>query len=124
MFAAEVYQDQDQKISPLFPLDEAIQIDGNTAQLLSELEPSVPWGKRQAAARKIGYLLCSDAVPALTAALTKDPFWMVRCSIIQALEKIGDPRAVGVLIYVAEQDSFQVVRAHAEKAIQRILQEA
>jgi HEAT repeat protein len=45
---------------------------------------------------------------------------MVRCSIIQALEKIGDPRAIPTLREVAVNDRFQVVRSYATKAIEKL----
>jgi len=61
-------------------------------------------------------------LPGLLAALPEDKFWMVRCSIIQALEMIGEPGAVPALCEVAEYDGFQVVRSHAAKAVQRLSQ--
>jgi HEAT repeat protein len=45
---------------------------------------------------------------------------MVRCAIIQAIEKIGDPAAIPTLKQVSVNDSFQVVRSHALKAIERL----
>jgi len=49
------------------------------------------------AAKRLGYLRDPGALPALLQALLTDPFWMVRTSIIQALEMIGDPAAIPTL---------------------------
>jgi len=62
----------------------------------------------------------AEALPGLLAALPVDNFWMVRCEIIQALERIAHPAAVPVLRSVAQNDSFQVVREYAAKAVQRL----
>jgi len=97
-----------------------VQPDHEALQLLANLSADVAWGNRQAAARKLGYMKCHEAVPALVEALPDDPFWMVRCDIIQALEKIGDPLAIPVLRQVSKNDGFQVVRAYATKAIERL----
>jgi len=97
-----------------------VQPDHEALQLLANLFADVAWGNRQAAARKLGYMKCHEAVPALVEALPDDPFWMVRCDIIQALEKIGDPLAIPVLRQVSKNDGFQVVRAYATKAIERL----
>jgi len=72
------------------------------------------------AAKRLGYLRDPGALPALLQALLTDPFWMVRTSIIQALEMIGDPAAIPTLEEVACRDSFQVVRSYAKKAIERL----
>ena len=88
--------------------------------LLASLSPDVSWGERQAAARKIGWLGKSEALPALLAALPVDNFWMVRCEIIQALERIADPAALPALRGVAQNDSFKLVREYAAKAVQRL----
>ncbi len=88
--------------------------------LLVNLAPETPWGERQIAARKLGYMRNPEALPGLLAALPTDPFWMVRCAIIQALEMIGDQAAVPTLRKVAKDDGFQVVRAYAAKAIERL----
>jgi len=45
-----------------------------------------------------------EATPGLLAALPTDPFWMVRCAIIQALEMIGDPGAIPTLREVAKSN--------------------
>jgi HEAT repeat protein len=63
-----------------------------------------------------------EALPGLLDALPADPFWMVRCAIIQALEKIGDPMAIPTLQEVANSDGFQVVRSYAAKAVDRLAQ--
>ena len=105
-----------------FPVAEEVQPDPEVTQLLADLSPDAPWGKRQTAARRLGCLRNPDALPGLLAALPEDKFWMVRCSIIQALEMIGEPGAVPVLCEVAEKDGFQVVRSHAAKAVQRLSQ--
>ena len=43
-----------------------------------------------------------------------------RSDIIQALERIGDAAAVPTLRSVAKNDGFQVVRAYAAKAVERL----
>ena len=88
--------------------------------LLANLTHDTPWGERQIAARKLGYMREQEALQGLLAALPTDPFWMVRCAIIQALELIGDPGAIPTLREVAKNDGFQVVRAYAGKAIERL----
>jgi HEAT repeat protein len=102
------------------PLVVEYQRDNELAQLLENLSADKPWGDRQRAARKLGYMRSQAALPALLAALPDDPFWMVRCSMIQALEKIGNPRAVPTLQRVQAGDRFQVVRSHAAKAIETL----
>jgi HEAT repeat protein len=72
------------------------------------------------AAKRLGSMRDPEAVPVLLQALLTDPFWMVRTSIIQALEMIGDPAAIPTLEEVARKDSFQVVRSYANKAIIRL----
>ncbi|NIS79273.1 MAG: hypothetical protein GTO14_03425, partial [Anaerolineales bacterium] len=52
-----------------------------------------------------------------------DPFWMVRCAIIQALEMIGHPEAIPTLQEVVESDGFQIVRSYAAEAIERLSKE-
>jgi HEAT repeat protein len=89
-------------------------------QLTKCLTPDSPWGDRQIAAKKLGYKRDSRALPCLLYALLKDPFWMVRCSIIQAIEMIGDQSAIPVLMEALMNDSYQVVRSYAAKAIQRL----
>ena len=103
-----------------FPAAVAIRPDGKMAKLLADLSPETPWGERQIAARKLGCLRSSEALPGLLEALPDDPFWMVRCAIIQALEMIGDPEAIPTLWEVASSDGFQVVRSYAVKAIERL----
>jgi len=88
--------------------------------LLADLTPDTPWGQRQIAAKRLGHLRSTESVPGLLATLPVDPFWMVRCAIIQALEMIGDPGAIPILQEVAMNDDFQVVRSYATKAIERL----
>lgn len=106
----------------LFALPLAVEVksDDKKKGLLGNLSPDTPWGNRQIAAKKLGYMRSQEALPVLLDFLPTDPFWMVRCSMIQALEKIGDPTAIPTLRDVAKNDRFQVVRSHAAKAI-RIL---
>jgi HEAT repeat protein len=103
-----------------FPLVIKTQPDQELDELLANLTPDTPWGERQTAAKKLGYMRNPGALPGLLATLPTDPFWMVRCAIIQALEMIGDPAVIPTLSDVAEKDSFQVVRAYAAKAIERL----
>ncbi len=103
-----------------FPIAIVVQPDHKLIALLSDLSPDTPWGQRQTAARKLGYLRSSEALPSLLAALPKDPFWMVRCAIIQALEMIGNRDAVPTLRKIAKNDGFQVVRSYATKAVERL----
>ena len=92
------------------PIAVDVQPDPKLNQLLADLSPDISWGDRKIAAQKLGLL---DA-------LRNDPFWMVRCAIIQALEGIGDPRAIPSLREVAKSDGFQAVRSHAAKVIERL----
>lgn len=105
------------------PLVIEVQPDHKLEQLLADLSPDTPWGDRQIAANELGYMRSLESLPVLLAALPVDPFWMVRCAMIQALERIGDPGAIPILRHVAESDSFQVVRSYAAKAIERLSQE-
>ena len=100
-----------------FPLSIEVLPDHD---LIADLSPQVPWGQRQRAAKRLGSKKALAAVPALLQVLPTDPFWMVRCAVIQALERIGDPNAIPTLQQVAQNDSFQVVRSYAEKAIERL----
>jgi HEAT repeat protein len=104
----------------VFPLEVEVQTDRELDHLLADLSPETPWGERKIAAKKIGYTRNPAALPGLLHALPSDPFWMVRCAMIQALERIGDPGAIPTLREVAESDGFQVVRSHAKKAIERL----
>ena len=92
----------------------------NLTNLLSGLSSDKPWGIRQSAANRLGYIGDRRALPKLLETLPGDPFWMVRQAIIQALEKIGDVKAIPLLEKVAKNDSFAVVRSYAAKAIERI----
>jgi len=110
------------KLNTLTALPIAIEIqpDRKLHPLLSALSPDTPWGQRQTAARKLGYMRCTEALPALLDSLPIDSFWMVRCAIIQALEMIGDPKAIATLREVANNDGFQVVRSYAAKTVERL----
>ena len=103
-----------------FPTLVEVQIDPEVSRLLANLSPETPWGDRQMAARRLGYLRNPQALSGMLAALPVDPFWMVRSAIIQALVMIGDPGAIPALQEVAVYDSFQVVRSHAAKAVERL----
>jgi HEAT repeat protein len=105
-----------------FPLTLVVQPDIKLYKLLADLSPETPWGDRKIAAQELGYMRNPEALPGLLEALPDDPFWMVRCAIIQALEMIGDARAIPTLGKVAKSDGFQVVRSHAAKAIERLSQ--
>lgn len=117
----QIHEVVDQK-DPLFSFMVGIefQTDPELSALLSALSPETPWGDRQIAAKKIGYLRDPNALPWLLAALPADPFWMVRIAIIQAIELIGDPRAIPALQQIAEKDDFKVVRSYAIKAEERL----
>lgn len=120
MISTDVYQESRnvRKRALIWQLAPAVENanDQELAVLLADLEPDRPWGARRSAARKLGYMDSRAAVPALMRALPGDSFWMVRCAMIQALEKIGDARALPTLRQVAVADHFQIVRSHAAKA--------
>ena len=99
------------------PLVIEVQIDHKLDELLQDLSPDKPWFDRKLAATELGRMRNPEAVPGLIAALQIDPFWMVRCAIIQALETIGDPAAILILEEVAKSDDFSAVRSHASRAI-------
>jgi HEAT repeat protein len=102
------------------PREVATIPDPKVEKLLADLSPDRDWGRREIAAQKLGYMRSQEGVPGLLNALPSDPFWMVRCAIIQALEMIGDPKAIPTLQEVANKDGFQVVRSYAAKAIERL----
>jgi HEAT repeat protein len=104
------------------PIAIEVQPDHNLYKLLAELSSDTSWGDRQIAAKKIGYMRSSEALPGLLAALPAEPFWMVRCAIVQALEMIGDPMVIHTLREIAKIDGFQVVRSYAAKAVERLSQ--
>jgi HEAT repeat protein len=104
------------------PVAMEVQPDSELNELLIALSPDTPWGDRQIAANKIGYLRNPEALPWLLAALPVDPFWMVRCAIIQALEMIDDPGAIPALEEIATNDGFQVVRKYAAKVVEVLSQ--
>ncbi len=108
------------QVTTALPLPIVLPADDELSTLITKLSPETSWGKRQEAARKLGYKKNPAAVPALLDALPADPYWMVRNAIIQALQQIGDPRAIPTLHQVAENDGMQVVRSYAAKAIERL----
>jgi len=103
-----------------WPLILVVQPDIQVYKLLEKLSPETPWGVRKIAAQKLGDQQCPEALRGLMGALTSDPFWMVRCAIIQALEKIGNPKAIPTLQDVAKNDGIQIVRSYAAKSIERL----
>jgi HEAT repeat protein len=102
------------------PIAVEVLHDRKVEKWLADLSPDTAWGDRQIAAKNLGYMGSSEALPGLLNALSVDPFWMVRCAIIQALERIGDPAAIPTLRQVVKSDGFQVVRSYASKAIERL----
>jgi len=112
------------KMNPFttYPIAIKVQPDRKLYKFLADLSPDTPWGDRQIAAKKLGSMRSQEALPGLIDALPADPFWMVRCAIIQALEMIGNPGAIPTLREVANNDGFQVVRSYAVKAIDRLSQ--
>jgi len=115
------YPDLDEiQTIPTFPLIIEVTPDHELRNLIADLTPETPWGDRQRAARGLGYKADPAALSALLEALPTDPFWMVRCEMILAMQRIGDPKAIPTLQKVAKQDTFQVVRAYAAKAIERL----
>ena len=112
------------KMNPFttYPIAVEVQPDRKLYKFLADLSPDTPWGDRQIAAKKLGSMRSQEALPGLIDALPADPFWMVRCAIIQALEMIGNPGAIPTLRKVAHNDGFQVVRSYAVKAIDRLSQ--
>ena len=89
------------EVQPASPLDE----------LTANMSHDVPWFERKIAAQKLGCTESSEAIPVLLSALRNDPFWMVRCAVIQALERIGDPGIIPALQEAAVHDGFQAVRS-------------
>jgi HEAT repeat protein len=124
MYASQMNQNPEiaDQISVGFVLSPALeaQPEPEIAALMDKLSPSVSWGERQSAARKLGRMHCLAAVPALMAVLPSDPYWMVRCAIVQALQMIGDRSAVPLLEEVAIRDRYQAVRSYAAKAVERL----
>ena len=110
------------RVNPLISLPVAVEqgLDPEVAKLVADLSPETPWGDRQIAARRLGRMRSFEALPGLLDALPSDPFWMVRCAMIQAVEMIGNPGAIPTLREVVESDPFQVVRSYAAKAIERL----
>lgn len=104
-----------------FPIEIKVQSDQKLDKLLADLSSNSSWYDRKIAAQKIGRMRNPDAMPALLDMLPVDPFWKVRCAIIQALEVIGDPTAIPCLREIQKSDHFQVVRSYAAKAIESLL---
>jgi HEAT repeat protein len=103
-----------------WPLAVYLEADFVASQILVDLSPDVPWDVRKGAAKRLGDCGGALAVQGLLEHLPSDPFWMVRCAIIQALERIGDPQAIPTLKKVAKNDCFRIVQSYAVKAIQRL----
>jgi HEAT repeat protein len=103
-----------------FPVTVKTQSEWEVEKLISDLYPDTSWGDRQIAANKIGLKRYAKALPALLDVVLSDPFWMVRCAMIQAIEMIGDPVAIPTLMEVVSRDKFQVVRSYANKVIERL----
>lgn len=125
MLAENTYQSPkitDFQIETLKSLPIQIEVipERDIDRLAAYFTPGTPWVERQAAARKLGQSHHSEALPLLLAALQNDPFWMVRCTIIQALEIIGDVHAIPTLQDVAAHDEFSAVRSAAGNAIKRL----
>jgi HEAT repeat protein len=105
---------------PTWPLAAYLEVDFLASQMLADLSPDVPWDVRKGTAKRLGDCGGVLAVQGLLEHLPSDPFWMVRCAIIQALERIGDPQAIPTLKKVAKNDRFRIVQSYATKAIQRL----
>lgn len=107
---------------PMTSLPIAIQVhpDLEIEELIPGLSPEIPWLERQTAARKLGSIGTTGAIQVLESCLRTDPFWMVRCVIIQSLEMIGDPAVIPTLENVAVKDSFQAVRSAAAAAVENL----
>jgi HEAT repeat protein len=100
------------------PVSVETQTDDVLGQLLDTLSTSPYWPERQAAAIRLGDLGGDEAHAGLVAALPDDPFWMVRCTIVQSLERIGKADSMPVLQATAERDPNQVVRQYAAATVQ------
>jgi len=98
------------------------QLKNGATDLILKLSQSKSWGERQEAAKKLGEMKITEAVPELSSVLLKDSFWMVRYAAVQALIMIGDSKAIPSLTSASMNDNYQVVRSFAEKAICKINQ--
>jgi HEAT repeat protein len=127
MLTVNLYQsskEQDTWIAfSTLPIAIELQPISEFEELIADLSLDRPWYDRKIAATKLGYTQNAQALHALLAALPNDPFWMVRCAMIQALEMIADPIAIPTLQEVATRDGFQAVRSYAMKAIDRLSRE-
>ena len=88
--------------------------------LLQNLATNSEWYERKIAAQKIGRMRYADAIPGLANALDNDPFWLVRCAVIQALAAIGDPRAIPALRKAEKDDRFQIVKSCASAVVKSL----
>jgi HEAT repeat protein len=124
MFAANVNQTTEMVNKGLtmraVPIKNDVRLERELEDLLVNLNPDTPWRERQIAAQKLGNLANPNALPAMLNFLRADPFWMVRCALIQAVEIIGDIGAVATLQEVAAADDFEIVRGYAAQAIERL----
>ena len=122
MYQANITQELEvankMKVFTSFPVAVEVQTDPKNSQLLAELSPENAWGDRKNATLEFGYTRSPEAPPGLLNALKVDPFWMVRCAIIQALEMISDAGAVPTLREASKNDGFQALRSYAAKAVE------
>ena len=95
-------------------------IDEEVAHLLHILASNATWHERKVAAQKLADLGGEEARIGLLEALLNDPFWMVRCAIIQSLERIGEEGSVPVLQIAVESDPNEIVRQYAAVAVERL----
>jgi HEAT repeat protein len=102
------------------PLAVFSQLDLLLIFLLGDLSPEKPWPVRKEAAQKLADHPGPESVQGLLNALPNDPFWMVRCAIIQSLVRIGDPKALDTLNHLVQKDRFQIVRSYAINAIEQL----
>lgn len=88
------------------------QVEGTAAlqPLLAALQDRDAW-VRYYAARSLGRHAFPDALPALARLAQEDPANHVRASAIEALGRIGGPRAVSILAPLAEAEDRDVARA-------------
>jgi hypothetical protein len=110
------------QVHAITPLGLTVEVgkDWRVVRWLVDLGSETGWWERQRAAYELGQLGGAEALAGLLGVLRVDPFWKVRCAIVQALEVIGDPEAIPALCEVAERDEFQVVRTYAAQAIERL----
>lgn len=97
-----------------------LKTDDILTHLLTTLFTNPSWFERQVAAKKLGDMAGDEAAVGLIEALPNDPFWMVRCAIVQSLERIGNTDSVPALQAVADCDQNNIVRQYAAAAVQRL----